>query len=72
MREKLLFALALGLAGSAWAQAPAPAAGAAAKPTMPKVCMSCHKPAPGEVSGYFDNVAVDPARDRQCDRDCPV
>jgi rhodanese-related sulfurtransferase len=30
---------------------------AASKATMPKVCMNCHKPAPGEVSGYFDNVA---------------
>jgi rhodanese-related sulfurtransferase len=57
MRKQLLFALALGFAGTTWAQAPAPAAGAAAKPTMPKICMSCHKPAPGFVSGYFENVA---------------
>jgi rhodanese-related sulfurtransferase len=29
----------------------------AAKPTMPKVCMNCHKPAANTVSGYFDSVA---------------
>jgi rhodanese-related sulfurtransferase len=50
--------LALGVT-AAWAQAPAaPAAAApAAKPTMPAVCGTCHKPAPNQVSGYFDNVA---------------
>ncbi|HRZ02678.1 MAG TPA: hypothetical protein P5024_14045, partial [Burkholderiaceae bacterium] len=60
MRSKFLMAgvLALGVT-AAWAQAPAaPAAAApAAKPTMPAVCGTCHKPAPNQVSGYFDNVA---------------
>jgi rhodanese-related sulfurtransferase len=37
--------------------AQAPAAAPAAKQSMPKVCMNCHKPAAGNVSGYFDNVA---------------
>jgi rhodanese-related sulfurtransferase len=38
-------------AGSALAQAPA------AKPTQPAVCNNCHKPAPGQVAGYFENVS---------------
>ena len=53
MRKQLLLALALGVAGTAWAQAPAPAG----KRTIPQICTNCHKAAPGEVSGYFDNVA---------------
>lgn len=58
MRTRILMAIALAFGAAATAQAQSPAAaGAAAKPTMPKVCMNCHKPAPGEVSGYFDNVA---------------
>jgi rhodanese-related sulfurtransferase len=59
MRSRILMAgvLAFGVT-TAWAQAPAPAAAApAAKPTMPAVCGTCHKPAPNQVSGYFDNVA---------------
>jgi hypothetical protein len=49
----LLFtALAL-VAGAATAQTPAPAA----KPSQPAVCNNCHKPAPGQVAGYFENVA---------------
>ena len=39
------------MAGGALAQAPAP------KPTQPAVCNNCHKPAPGTVAGYFENVA---------------
>jgi rhodanese-related sulfurtransferase len=38
-------------AAAAFAQAPAP------KPTQPAVCNNCHKPEPGVVSGYFENVA---------------
>jgi rhodanese-related sulfurtransferase len=49
--------IALGMlvlaAGAASAQAPAPAA----RPTQPAVCNNCHQPAPGQVSGYFENVA---------------
>ena len=59
MKFRILMAgaLAFGVT-AAWAQAPAPAAAApAAKPTMPAVCGTCHKPAPNQVSGYFDNVA---------------
>ena len=37
--------------------AQAPAAAPAAKQSMPKVCMNCHKPAAGAVSGNFDNVS---------------
>ncbi|HSQ09074.1 MAG TPA: hypothetical protein VLN25_00430, partial [Burkholderiaceae bacterium] len=49
--HSLIFgAIALGSAG-ALAQAPAP------KPTQPAVCGNCHKPAPGQVAGYFENVA---------------
>ncbi|MGE5666194.1 MAG: rhodanese-like domain-containing protein [Betaproteobacteria bacterium] len=59
MKFRILMAgaLAFGVT-AAWAQAPAPAAAAsAARPTMPAVCGTCHKPAPNQVSGYFDNVA---------------
>ncbi len=38
-------------AAAAFAQAPAP------KPTQPAVCNNCHKPEPGAVRGYFENVA---------------
>jgi rhodanese-related sulfurtransferase len=52
MRLEISIALAIATAaGPALAQAPA------AKPTIPQVCTNCHKAAPGEVSGYFDNVA---------------
>jgi rhodanese-related sulfurtransferase len=27
------------------------------KPTQPAVCNNCHQPAPGQVAGYFENVA---------------
>jgi rhodanese-related sulfurtransferase len=30
---------------------------AAPKPSQPAVCNNCHQPAPGQVSGYFENVA---------------
>ena len=55
MRTRFLtvIALALGAVATAQAQAPTPAA----RPTMPQVCTNCHKAAPGQVSGYFDNVA---------------
>jgi rhodanese-related sulfurtransferase len=54
MKKCILYAptLALALAAAgAWAQTPAP------KPTQPAVCNNCHKPAPGQVAGYFENVA---------------
>ena len=35
----------------ALAQAPA------AKPTIPQVCLNCHQAKPGNVQGYFENVA---------------
>lgn len=57
MRSQTLLATAalLGLAAaSALAQVPA---APAAKPTQPAVCNNCHKPAPGTVAGYFENVA---------------
>jgi rhodanese-related sulfurtransferase len=63
MIRTLTFAIAaalgaLGATAAVHAQTAAPAAGApAARPTMPQVCTNCHKPAPGEVSGYFDSVA---------------
>jgi rhodanese-related sulfurtransferase len=53
MRTKSLLISAAVIAllpAAAYAQAPA-------KATMPKVCMNCHKPAAGNVSGYFENVA---------------
>jgi rhodanese-related sulfurtransferase len=57
-KQLKLYAAALALFPlAAFAQAPAPAAAPAAKQSMPKVCMNCHKPAAGNVSGYFDNVA---------------
>jgi rhodanese-related sulfurtransferase len=43
----MLIALA---AGGALAQS-------APKPSQPAVCNNCHKPAPGQVAGYFENVA---------------
>jgi rhodanese-related sulfurtransferase len=52
MRLEISIAVALAAAAfPAFAQAPA------GKPTIPQVCTNCHKAAPGEVSGYFDNVA---------------
>ncbi len=53
MRIRTLVTLlaAAGAAGVAFAQAPA------AKPTIPKVCMNCHKAEPATLRGNFDNVA---------------
>ncbi len=45
--------VALGFATAAWGQAPA----TAEKPTISKPCMNCHKAAPGELQGSFENVA---------------
>ena len=56
MKTKILLATATLVtltAGTALAQAPAPAA----KRTQPAVCNNCHKVEPGTVRGYFDNVA---------------
>ena len=44
--------VALGV-GTAFAQAPAPAA----KPTIPQICTTCHKAQPNAVQGVFENVA---------------
>jgi rhodanese-related sulfurtransferase/plastocyanin len=58
MKRTLLASALLALSAGAWAQSAPPAAAApAAKPTQPAVCNNCHKPAPNQVSGYFDNVA---------------
>jgi rhodanese-related sulfurtransferase len=54
MKKCILYAPTLALALTAvgaLAQAPAP------KPTQPAVCNNCHKPAPGQVSGYFESVS---------------
>jgi rhodanese-related sulfurtransferase len=55
MRTRIPYAIAAlaVMAGGALAQAQAPAP----KPTQPAVCNNCHKPAPGTVAGYFENVA---------------
>jgi len=45
--------VALGFATAAWGQAPA----TAEKPTVSKPCLNCHKAAPGELQGSFENVA---------------
>ena len=55
-RKPLDLAIAVALAAvaaGAQAQAPAPAA----KPTIPQVCLSCHKAQPNAVQGIFENVA---------------
>lgn len=54
MKSRSLATLfALGFAAAAWAQAPA----TAEKPTISKPCLNCHKAAPGELQGSFENVA---------------
>jgi rhodanese-related sulfurtransferase len=53
MNAKLIAVLALVIAGTAAAQAPAPAA----KPMQPAVCNNCHKPEAGVVAGYFEAAA---------------
>jgi rhodanese-related sulfurtransferase len=45
------------LLGAALASASALAQVPSQKPTQPAVCNNCHKPVPGEVAGYFENVA---------------
>jgi len=57
MKSQIVLILSIALSGLACAQAPVPAAAPAAKPTMPPVCGSCHKPAPGNIRAYFENVA---------------
>src|SRR5512147_1139392 len=54
MKRCILYAPAVALAvasAGVLAQAPAP------KPSQPAVCNNCHKPALGQVAGYFENVA---------------
>ena len=50
-RSALALLAAAVVAGGAWAQAPA------ARPTIPQVCTNCHKPAAGQMQGYFENVS---------------
>jgi rhodanese-related sulfurtransferase len=57
VRRSSLAAALLIAAQTAFAQAPAAPAAAPAKPTQPAFCTACHKPAPGQVAGYFDSVA---------------
>jgi rhodanese-related sulfurtransferase len=52
MKVQYLVVSAIALA-SAGAMAQAPAQ----KPSQPAVCNNCHKPAPGQMAGYFENVA---------------
>jgi rhodanese-related sulfurtransferase len=50
----------LAMAAAVWAQTAAPAgapATPAAKPTIPQVCMNCHKAEPSTLQGVFENVA---------------
>jgi len=54
VRRSTLAAALLLAAQAAFAQAPA---AAPAKPTQPAFCSACHKPAPGQVAGYFESVA---------------
>ncbi len=51
MKSAFVAAALAALAFGAAAQAPA------ARPSQPAVCNSCHKPEPGAVAGYFENVA---------------
>jgi len=53
MRNAFVATALIALAVGAAAQTAAPAA----KPSQPAVCNNCHKPAAGEVGGYFENVA---------------
>ena len=55
MRSKpVVLAIAVAFAaGTAAAQAPAPAA----KPTIPQICLSCHKAQPNALQGIYENVA---------------
>lgn len=52
--RRIVLAIAVALAaGTAAAQAPAPAA----KPTIPQICLSCHKAQPNALQGIYENVA---------------
>lgn len=51
MKIRMLTALALALATSGIASAQP------ARPTVPQVCQSCHKPAAGEIRGVYENIA---------------
>ncbi len=51
MKFRTLTALALGLAASGLAAAQP------ARPTVPQVCQSCHKPEAGQIRGIYENVA---------------
>lgn len=53
MRNAILLVATTALSGLAFAQATAPTA----KPSMPAVCGTCHKPEPNIIRGYFDGVA---------------
>ncbi len=57
MKLKLLAAMGLAYASLAGAQTPATPAAPAAKSSMAPICGTCHKPAPGVLHGYFENVA---------------
>ena len=48
----LAASLALAIVPGAFAQAPA-----AGNPTIGKLCMNCHQPAPGQLQGIYENVA---------------
>lgn len=52
MKKRLMCTTAMLLA-----LGPAVALAQAAKPSQPAVCGNCHQPAPGQVAGYFENVA---------------
>jgi rhodanese-related sulfurtransferase len=51
MKIRMLTAFALALVASGIASAQP------ARPTVPQVCQSCHKPEAGEIRGIFENVA---------------
>lgn len=51
MKIRTLTALALGLAASGIAFAQAE------RPTVPQMCLSCHKPEAGQIRGVYENVA---------------
>ena len=56
MRMRTLAALlAAGFAPAVFGQTPPVAP--AAKPTIPQFCTNCHQAAPGQLHGYFENVA---------------
>jgi len=57
MRHTLVIAVSFALGASpALVNAQAPA-GPAARPSIPQVCLNCHKAEPGNLRGVFENVA---------------